>query len=172
MSNVNVIFLVSQTLPRQRASDDNRGTQAGTLLCSWLCLCYYYCLCSYYESGLMPGTSRTSFSPYNTSALRADLVTSFYRQWTGSERLIYVRSQNWEDRIRLYSWVFSLNPTQKKKKLKCHLNEKCLLLQNSFWRLMCFIRHFMCTLWVPGICAHLWKEVVMRVKEGKKNWNP
>lgn len=23
-------------------------------------------------------------------------------------------------------------------------------------------------LWVPGICGHLWKEVVNRVKEGKK----
>lgn len=132
MSNVNVIFLVSQTLPRQRASDDNRGTQAGTLLCSWLCLCYYYCLCSYYESGLMPGTSRTSFSPYNTSALRADLVTSFYRQWTGSERLIYVRSQNWEDRIRLYSWVFSLNPTQKKKKIEVSFKWKLSLVAKLF----------------------------------------
>lgn len=32
---------------------------------------------------------------------------------------------------------------------------------------MCFIQHFLSTSWVPGSSAHLWEEVVMRMKENQ-----
>lgn len=32
---------------------------------------------------------------------------------------------------------------------------------------MCFIQHFLSTLWMPDNSAHLWEEVIM-----KKNWDP